>query len=119
MNLSNYRDYLYGDNFSSDLKVEYPADKKIVQKLDYIKKLVQGKKIIDIGFADHYELIDIRLKHNQWLHQHFRNWSSKIIGIDIDPQAVEYVKGKFNYKDVFCHDITSESLLQPILQDKW
>ena len=119
MHLSGYDDYLYDEKFSSDLHVQYPKQRGIVNKMDYIKGLIQDKRLVDVGFADHYALIDERLRNNDWLHSHFRSWTSGIIGIDIDPKAVNYIKEKFGYQDVFCHDITGASLLQPLLDDQW
>ncbi len=119
MNLTEYNEYLYDQKFSSDLQVLYNVQKKVTVKMDYIKKFIQDKKVIDIGFADHYNLIETRLKYNEWVHHSFRNWATKIVGVDIDPKAINYVKEKFNYTDVYCHDITDANLLQPIIDDQW
>lgn len=119
MNLSQYNDFLYDRKFSSDLSVQYPVQKEIIGKMEYIQGLIEGKKVIDIGFADHYDLIDARIKSNDWVHARFRKWSSRIIGVDVDPRAVDYVREKFGLTDVFCHDITSAERPQPILQDNW
>lgn len=119
MNLKKYNEYLFDKDFSADLHVKYQKTNKIVQKSEYLKSLLSGKKIIDLGFTDHYPLIDERLKNNAWVHANYRNWSSEILGIDIDKKAVEYVKDKFNYNDIYCHDITSDDLLQPVLDKQW
>jgi hypothetical protein len=119
MNISAYNDYLYDNKFSSDLHVQYPRQDEVADKLEYIKGLIQGKRLVDVGFADHYDLIDIRLRHNEWLHAHFRNWTSGIIGVDIDPKAVGYIKEKMGYPDIYCHDITGADLLQPIMDEQW
>lgn len=119
MNLSGYQDFIRDKKFSSDLQVQYQKQPEVADKMDYLKSHLAGKKVIDIGFADHLSLIDERLKNNGWIHAHFRSWSTRIIGVDIDPQAVEHVKNKFNYNDVYCHDITSSQLLEPILKESW
>lgn len=119
MNLSTYNEFIYDKSFSADLHVKYPKVNEIIEKNTFLKELIKNKKIIDLGFADHYELIERRLKEGNWVHANFRDWSSKIIGIDVDEKAVEYVKKKFNYSDVFCHDITNTELMQPILDEQW
>lgn len=119
MDISMYDDYIYDKNFSSDLHVKYQKVNKVIEKKEYLKGLITGKRIIDLGFADHYPLIDERLKNNAWVHADFRNWSSDILGVDIDKTAIDYIKDKFNYTDIYYHDITSSNLLQPILDKQW
>lgn len=119
MDINRYFDFLQGNNLSTDLQVKYLKQNSIIEKLDYIKALVTNKKIIDLGFADHYESIDTRINNGNWVHQSLRNWSDKILGIDINEKAVNYIKEKFKYDNIYCYDITNDEKLNPIIESKW
>jgi 2-polyprenyl-3-methyl-5-hydroxy-6-metoxy-1,4-benzoquinol methylase len=119
MELDNYMKYLKGDQLSVDLHVKYSKQDKVVDKIEYIKDLIRGKKVIDVGFADHYDIIEERLANKKWVHGIFREVTSKIMGVDIDPAAIDHIKAKLKIEDLYCHDITSSNLLQPILEENW
>lgn len=119
MNLEKYTGYLSGNDLSVDLSVHIGSSKDVVEKMDYITKIIEGKKVVDVGFADHYDIIDERLANGMWVHGIFRKVASKILGVDIDPKAIAYLKEKFRFEDVYCHDITSPELLAPIANEDW
>ena len=119
MNFLEYDDYIYDNNFSADLHVKYYKTNKIIEKKDYLRELLLNKKIIDLGFTDHFEIIDERIKNKTWVHADYRSWSSDILGVDINEKAINYIKEKLKFDDIYYHDITSPVLLQPILEKQW
>jgi len=101
-------EYLEGKNFSTGarFKITYP-EKKLQDRISLILDIVKGKRIIDLGCTDHLEIIDSKLLSNTWLHKRVCEVASLCIGIDVNREAVEYVRSR-GYQDVFSYDILED-----------
>lgn len=105
------QEYLNGIKFSNGRKFTVAKKNQPNKKrVDFLVDYVKNKRVLHIGFTDHIPLIDLKIKSNDWLHKLLINSSSRCIGIDINKESVEYVKNVIGIKDVYCLDISIESL---------
>lgn len=86
---------------------------------DLLLKLVKGKKIIHVGCVDHLEIIEEKIKRNQWVHQLITEAADKCLGIDINAEGIEYLQKKLGYKNVMIHNIILDPPAQEILNESW
>jgi len=115
---TNVYPYLDGKEFSSGLHIPISLpEKSLKYRIELIEEKVQDKNIIHLGCADHIDLIENKLKENLWLHKRLTIASNKCLGIDINANAINYIKKKLNYENVLCDDITQE--IPEILTDNW
>lgn len=104
--------YLEGNIFSNNLEIKISkSEDEIISRFKFIEEICKNKKIIHLGCCDHIPLIESKIQNNTWLHQRIYNVAEKCIGIDINKEALEYLKQNLNYKDVFCADISEGSFL--------
>ena len=95
--------YLEGKLFSNGFKFKYSkSSSKVESRLDYLENIVKGKKVLHIGFADHIPLIQDKINKGLWLHKRLLDSASYCVGIDIDQQAVEYIRNQFSVPNLFC-----------------
>ena len=79
--------------------------KPVANRIDYIKQLAAGKSVLDVGIVDHL----IGHQHSlSWLHGQLASVASKILGVDILPEAVEQLKTE-GY-NVRLYDVTKQPL---------
>jgi glycosyltransferase involved in cell wall biosynthesis/2-polyprenyl-3-methyl-5-hydroxy-6-metoxy-1,4-benzoquinol methylase len=74
-------------------------------RLDVLADLCRNKKILHIGCSDHLPLIDYKIKENIWLHGILTKNANKVLGIDINMEALDYLKQK-GVNNVIYGDIT-------------
>ena len=67
--------------------------------------MLETKKILHIGFADHLDLIDKRMKDGTWFHSHVMNAAKEAFGLDMDCTAVEYIKRSYNVPNIYCGSV--------------
>ncbi len=120
LDLKTLSPYLLGTQFHNSLVVQLKRpEKQIVDRLDRLCELVRGKTVLHLGFADHLPLIPEKDKQGRWLHRLLCTQASRCIGVDIDKEAVEYVRTRMQIPDVFCMDITSDELPDAVSAAKW
>lgn len=119
INVTNFHDYLSGNQFSSGLKV-YVENRNIktIDRIPYLLEVCKNKKVIHLGCADHLELINSKRQNNLWLHELLTNVSQKCIGFDINEEAINYINKDLEFSNVFCEDIISKRC-DMIYNDKW
>jgi len=111
--------YLEGELFSNGLTVGLEGDKQSqFDRIAILKELCSAKKIIHLGCADHLDLIDSKIKHNIWLHKILDDSADKCIGIDINEQAIEYLRTNYKQENVFAGNIL-DMPLDIIRNEKW
>jgi hypothetical protein len=111
--------YLKGNKFTNSLRVPIADSGEPIQsRLEFVVKLCEGKQIIHLGCADHKEIIDDKIKKNQWLHKLLTEHAAKCIGVDNNIEALEHIK-KIGYTNVYAADITHDALLPEIIAQKW
>ena len=112
--------FLEGKKFSSGeaFKVAAPQGDVILRK-EHLEKLAKGKKIIHVGFADHLPIIRQRIETNSWLHKRLMATAERVIGIDVDKEATEYVQREFGISDLYLHNIETDAPLSVITGETW
>ncbi|MDR2547874.1 MAG: class I SAM-dependent methyltransferase [Lachnospiraceae bacterium] len=98
--------YLSGSEINTGYTINYSLDKTTLSKQEFLMEKCHGKKIIHLGFCDHIEVIDLKIKHNLWLHAKLLEVAAKCVGLDTNKSAIEHVR-KLGYRDVFFCDITT------------
>jgi len=114
---SNIIAYLKGEKFSSGLQVSFPKS-PYVDRFTALENICRGKRVIHLGFADHKELIETKIKNNVWLHARLMKVASVCYGFDINCEAVDFVKNNFRIDNIFCVDILNEDLPTQIKKEK-
>ena len=80
--------------------------------------VTSGKKIIHVGCAEHINLIEKKMKEGVWLHTILEKAATKIIGVDVNHNAIEYLKN-LGIDNVFELNIISDSLPKYIKNERW
>jgi hypothetical protein len=74
----------YAFSYSHRLPRSRPVDRR-----SFVADLVRDQTVIDIGFVD-YPLLEERLRSKGWLHGELASRARSIVGIDRDPQGVDW-----------------------------
>lgn len=112
--------YLKGEKFSNSLKFEVPnTNPGIIYRLEFLEKISKGKNVIHIGFADHKDLILNKIKKGIWLHKLLLDNAKICVGVDVNCEAVEFVKNELNIDNVYCIDILKDEIPENILRIYW
>lgn len=109
-------DFLTGKRFSNDFRfrISHLGSSFGGDRLEYLCKIVEGKRIIHVGCVDHPPLIEAKRKTNRWLHQILSKSAATCTGIDINASGCELVKS-LGFEDVHCLDLTRDPLPNSIL----
>ena len=110
-------EYITGAKFSDGYKYKLNRVDEYIARQDYIIKKVSGKKIIHLGFADHIEFIKQKIEQGTWMHTLLSDNTELNIGIDINGEAIEYVKNNYNIDHLYYHDITDGNKLDIVIND--
>lgn len=110
--------YLNGDKFSSGYAMRFVGENPAEDRLQRILNIVRGKRVIHVGCADHKPLIKDKIAADTWLHARLERECSAIIGIDIDADAIEYLR-RLGIRDVHCHDIMKDDVLGAVRDGEW
>ncbi len=111
--------FLKGQQFSNGITIPTTFGNELIQsRLDFLVKQCTGKRIVHLGCADHIEIIDEKLKKNNWLHKLLVEKSAKCIGIDNNEEALAHIR-QLGYKEVYHADITNNPPLNFITSGKW
>jgi hypothetical protein len=112
--------YLKGSVFSNTLSVKITDNKtKLYNRLDLLTALCTNKKIIHVGFADHIDLIENKIAKNKWLHKRIMDVASECVGIDINKEAVQFIKDKLHIGQVYAYDLADSPPLDVLTAQKW
>lgn len=112
--------YLDGTKFSKmrGFDVDTDGDQNL-ERIDHLVEMCGGAKLIHVGFADHLPLLDEKIAGGRWLHKRLTESAERCIGVDIDEQAVATIQEKYGIDDIYVHDMTAESLLEPVVSESW
>jgi hypothetical protein len=95
-------DYLYGRKFSAALDVNFGSQKQAgTSRIEMLLNLSKNKNVIHLGCADHLPLIDQKRKNGNWLHELLTINCHKCIGVDINKEAVQYIREQVGLNNVF------------------
>lgn len=112
-------EYIDGSKFSSTFEVSFANEKlKEQTRIEKVIELTKNKKIIHIGCADHLPLIQQKIASGKWLHGLLTQQASTCIGIDINEQAIDFIKTELKYSNVYTYaDIAANQEI--ITSQKW
>lgn len=108
--------YLEGTAFTDSLMFDLRGighAQPNMERLDYLRSLVRGKDVLDVGCVGHLPLIESQRKSGRWLHEILCEAAKSCAGIDIDRAGCEYLVG-LGFGDVFCSDIVADELPAPL-----
>ena len=97
--------YITGEKFSDYYHLRLYGNQPISRR-DCILKHTMGKKVLHIGCCDHLPVIAKKIETKTWLHGLLLDNCSFVAGIDINLNAIEYIRTSYNIDNVFCVDIT-------------
>ena len=96
------RPFLTGEtldtNFSfsiTHVDVDTPTD-----RVSFLSELLENKKVLHIGCADHFNVIDAKISAGKHLHSALIKKTEIITGIDLNTKAIEHLQGKHNTPDL-------------------
>ena len=92
-------------NEAYSLRLQNTKQNTNLSRIQYLLEKVAKKRIIHLGFCDHMHLIDKQRQNGFWLHEKLCKVASRCVGIDINIEAVNYVKS-LGFDDVYCVDVT-------------
>jgi 2-polyprenyl-3-methyl-5-hydroxy-6-metoxy-1,4-benzoquinol methylase len=110
--------YLENKKFSNGLKVDIHGENYNLDRVQLIKKIFSRMRVIHVGCADHVPLIEQKMASSSWLHGEMEKVVSNLIGLDINEDAIAFIKDK-GVKNVFYTDIVKDDVLQEIKTNKW
>lgn len=110
--------YLTGKLFSNAFTLPIDFHAVIPKRVSYLCELAKGKRIVHLGCLDHKELIDDKIKANQWLHKELNEVTSACIGIDINVETLNYVRDKYGITNIVIADMMKGSIPE-ISNHKW
>lgn len=111
-------DYLYGKKFSNNLVIPYEYREPIPNRVSFLANLARDRSVIHLGCLDHLPLIDDKIRRGQWLHKELTESAGVCLGVDIDREAMNFVREKYGYSNMILGDFTVTALSE-ITRRKW
>jgi hypothetical protein len=112
------QDYLTGKKFSNGLTVNYHYHQPIPDRVRFLTELSRGKRILHLGCLDHLPLIDAKVSSHQWLHKELTSAATRCLGVDINHEAMVYVKEKYGFDNIVERDITGP-VIPEVINHSW
>ena len=95
-----YFAYISGTKFDKGYRYKITGDTNCGRdKFKYLSILLRNKSVIHLGCTDHIDCIDQKIQENIWLHKIITDVSSNCIGIDINKEAIDYIKTNYSNED--------------------
>ncbi len=111
--------YLENKEFTNGLQVQVSKEEdSILSRLEILDEKLKNKKVIHMGCCDHIPLIEMKKKHNLWLHKRISDVADRCFGVDIDKEGIDYLQNKLGYADLVCADIRKDNI-EEINNNKW
>lgn len=110
--------FLDGERFSNGLSVSFLGDNHSKDRISLIAEIVESKKVIHVGCADHIPLIEKKINGSKWLHGRLVSKASKVVGFDIDSAAVKHITD-LGVENVYCHDVVKDEVHSSVSGQKW
>jgi Methyltransferase domain len=83
--------YLSGQQFSSIYQMPMKGHSDNLSRIDLLKMLVKGKRVVHFGCVDHLPLIEQRRRSGMWLHEILSGICTELVGVDINEEGVKYM----------------------------
>lgn len=116
---NNIFDYIKGKQFSDNADFTIEKDSKIIGRMEFVEKIIEGKKVLHIGCLDHLPLIKGKIKKGLWFHQRLTDVASECIGIDIDQKGIDYVRSELGISNVYYGNLEQDEKIEPISSQYW
>lgn len=107
-------EYLKGEKFDVDYKMKLEPNKDMT-RIECLLNIIKNKNVIHVGCCDHLEVIKKKVENNTWLHKLMNEQCKNVIGIDINEQAIDYIKKEGYADNVILNNIITD---KPIKLDK-
>ena len=113
---AEYLPYIEGEKFDSGKMYVIKGENRFggKDKIDFLKKYFDGKKVVHLGCTDHIDCIDRKIKGDIWLHKVLTETCDECWGIDINNEAIDYIKEKYKgekyAENIMLGDITTDFL---------
>jgi hypothetical protein len=112
-------EYLRGERFSNALEVPASSPEAAVPgRMSYLEERVRGSKVIHLGCVDHLPIIEAKLAADTWLHSRLSRSAARCLGVDINPEGIEYLRSRLGYSDLACADLTRDEVAE-IRRERW
>jgi Methyltransferase domain len=108
------KDLLAGTTFDENVTFDYDLKTPLQNRLNLLTDLAVGKRILHIGCCDHIPLLREKLASDTWLHGRVTRVAAQCVGIDIDDEAVKRAREFSKLDNIFCGDITAESMMPEV-----
>lgn len=108
------QDYLSGKKFSNSHFFKYNFFEPIPDRVNFIKQLCKGKKILHLGCLDHKPLIPDKIARGQWLHKEITEVADTCLGIDIDEDTLSFVNQNYGFENIIAGDFTDHKFPEVI-----
>ena len=115
----NIIDYVQGERFSDSFNFSIEKDINIPGRMEYVEKIVQGKKVLHIGCLDNLPLIERKIEEGSWFHERLTNVASECIGIDIDQKGIDYVSSKLGISNIYYGNLDKDGKIDTISSQHW
>lgn len=111
--------FLNGQEFNNGLNIRIAAPQlSISTRWEALRPMVEGKTVLHVGFADHLDLIEEKYRNRIWLHGQLIEVAARCVGIDINAEAVDFVRNRLHIPDVYTANI-NERMPRELQQEKW
>ena len=97
--------------------ISFPEQKNLISRLQVLANLCKDKSVIHIGCTDHIPLIKKKRENNFWLHDVLSGSCSEVLGIDINEEAIHFVK-TLGIDNILYGDITQPGI-KSIMKRHW
>ena len=115
--------YLRGEVFHSGLSFTLEpeaGDYRYRTRSALLTDMLRGKTVVHVGFVDHeVASIDAKRKKGKWLHERLLAVTKRCVGIDINADAIRYVRDTLAVPDVYCADVTSPAIAEVLADVEW
>jgi hypothetical protein len=78
----------------------------IVDRIEYLQRRCEGKKVLHLGCLDHPEIIRERVGNGTWLHGILSNISEICLGIDINPAGYQLAQEELSVGNIQLLDLS-------------
>lgn len=111
------KQYLDGSLFSSVYQYRLKGESKAQTRIELLKTILPGKKVVHFGCVDHLPVIEHRRKSGMWLHEVMSNMCAAVVGIDINREGIEYMRNEGF--EVYESNVVTETPPTAITAQRW
>ena len=111
--------FLQGDQFSAGFELGLGGSSLSMGRIALLAELCRRRRVIHVGCADHLEIIEKKRAQGIWLHESITRVAGRCVGVDVNRDAINYLRNDLGFSDVFIADVANGSGCQALLQEQW